>query len=551
MSISEAVGSAAAGGRVGSAGPPNDAILRARQAYGHGRLDEALELFRLAHDEGTLSVDDLTFRMRTEYRLRREDEALETIEAILRQQPTHAEALKTGGRIANSRKDTERAVRFWQFLADADPDDPEGALQMARIALRQDELDGALLWSRRILAADPVHPEGLSIAALSGLRRGAADIGPVLAQYFDIDFDRAYDLLEQAALTLDLRIFSDALAFVRERRGDDERFAIMIEDACDRLMAQGLQAEIQSRDLDAAAFYRGIRRLRPGNEAAERGLERLRRYALIRMREAFKQNQVEQVILHGRKIVEVDPEFFEGWMTLGRIHFGQADIEGARRCFGHCVRIRDRDVWSWLNYARTLDRTGDWGTALNAYRRVLALESNDDQRTECERAIAALYSKALYAGRDAAAAGDVEAAWKHCAVAVGIAPDNDNVRVLKNNLLNAMHDRVRELWNAGSPEVADQCREYLKHAPDNVYVLQVLGRTLMNNRRFAEALPVWQHLAELQPDDSHFWLQVARCCNWLKKRADGIVAAREALRIDGGLAEAEAILGQLEALPER
>jgi cytochrome c-type biogenesis protein CcmH/NrfG len=112
-----------------------------------------------------------------------------------------------------------------------------------------------------------------------------------------------------------------------------------------------------------------------------------------------------------------------------------------------------------------------------------------------------------------------------------------------------MYARVDELWRAAAPEAIEACNQYLEREPDDLRVLQILGRTLMKEQRFAEARPTWQRLAALQPHDAHPRLQIARCCNWTRRRGDGLAAVREALRLEPDLAEARTIQRQLEALP--
>jgi superkiller protein 3 len=254
----------------------------------------------------------------------------------------------------------------------------------------------------------------------------------------------------------------------------------------------------------------------------------------------------------GRKLVEIDPEGLEGWMTMGRAHLLTEAHEEARACFARCVELDPDDAWAWLNYARSLDKVDDWPQALAAYRRVIAFGANAGPGyvVESERAVAALYAKALSAGRDAAASGAVEQAWRHCALALDIEPANDSALALKRLLLDRSYAGINKLWQAGSAEAVEACNRYLECAPDDIRVLQILGRTLMKEQRFIEARPTWQRLAELQPEDAHLRLQIARCCNWTKQRADGLAAVRETLRLDPELAEARAIQQQLEALPE-
>jgi cytochrome c-type biogenesis protein CcmH/NrfG len=86
--------------------------------------------------------------------------------------------------------------------------------------------------------------------------------------------------------------------------------------------------------------------------------------------------------------------------------------------------------------------------------------------------------------------------------------------------------------------------KYLSRDPDHAETLRYLGRKLMPAREYARAQEVWTRLASLEPDEAHCQLQIARCCSRLKLKEEGARAAREALRLEPGLAEAATLLQQ-------
>jgi tetratricopeptide (TPR) repeat protein len=524
---------------------------RAQSLYAEGRLEDALDCYRQAAELGALKDDDLIFKLRAEYRLDRRDEALGTIKALVARQPQQVEALKFGGRIATAREDWALAQDFWQRLAEADSSDTEAPLQMARIAHRDGVFADASSWALRVVAIEPAHPEGLAIAANAGVRLNQADTGELLARFADVDRDKALALIRQLSRNAQPQTYAEALGAVRKRLSRDREILQLAAEASEFFIVSGLQAEFQSRDLDAAKFYRALRQLDRTSRNAAKGIERLRGYGLVKMREDFRQKEFGRVVEAGRKLVEIDPDCLEAWMTMGRAHLLAEAHEPARVCFARCVELDPDDAWAWLNYARSLDKVDDWQQALAAYRRVVSFGANagPGYLVESERAITSLYNRAMAAGRDAAARDDIQSGWKHCALALDIEPANDSALTLKKQLLNRTYARISTLWQAGSAEAIEVCNWYLEREPDDIRVLPILGRTLMKEQRFAEARPTWQRLAELQPEEAHPRLQIARCCNWTKQRADGLEAVRETLRLDPDLAEARTIQMQLEALP--
>src|SRR5262249_41079645 len=160
--------------------------------------------------------------------------------------------------------------------------------QMARITFRDGAYADASMWSRRLLELEPDHGEGLSISTNSGVRLDLDGTGELLARYFEIDRGKALGLLQQLSRTGDPQNYAAALRAVRAHLPEDGEVSQLASDAAEYFMVSGLQAEIQSRDMDAAKFYRSIRRLDPSSGNAEKGLERLRRYGIIKMREGFR-----------------------------------------------------------------------------------------------------------------------------------------------------------------------------------------------------------------------------------------------------------------------
>jgi tetratricopeptide (TPR) repeat protein len=520
--------------------------------YAQNQMADAIDLYHEAQRLGPLKVDQLIFLMRAEYRLGKFADALQTIQLVLTDRPGQAEALKTGGRIANNSQKPALARQFWMALSESNPADPDGLLQMARLGYRGNAYEDAVSWARRLVAIEPMHQEGLEICVVSALRAGLlTGIDDPFVRWFEVDRAKAVTFLRQFSQMKAPENYAQVLRAIRDRFPQNEQIAALVTEAREQFMINGLQAEVQARDLDAARHYRAVWMLDPDSAEVKKGLERLRRDAVVKMRDGFRSRRNDQAIEFGRKAVEIDPRFFEAWMTLGRTHLLVNDYTTARDCFRTCTELCDQDSWAWLNYARTLDRTDDWKSAHEAYRRVieLATAAEFDYVEECKRAMRSLPGKVLLAGRQAANDGDMEMAWRLSLLAGEIGPDDARVVALKKYLLNDMLKSIRELWQNGSPDVIELCRRYLQGAPDDPYALQVLGRTLMNVRRFVDARCVWERLAELKPEDAHFRLQIARCCNWLKLRDEGIASARHALRLDATLVEAENIANQLAAIP--
>ena len=137
--------------------------------------------------------------------------------------------------------------------------------------------------------------------------------------------------------------------------------------------------------------------------------------------------------------------------------------------------------------------------------------------------------------------------WQATDAALSIRREDAGLDQLRRNLLRQLHGQIRDAWNAGAENTEALCRSYLEKVPADLYASTVLGRTLMRSRAYAEALPVWEAVCRLSPQDAHPFLQVARCCRSLKLKDKGTAAAETALRLDPALQEATDIVAQFKS----
>jgi cytochrome c-type biogenesis protein CcmH/NrfG len=86
---------------------------------------------------------------------------------------------------------------------------------------------------------------------------------------------------------------------------------------------------------------------------------------------------------------------------------------------------------------------------------------------------------------------------------------------------------------------------YLAYEPGNAEVELILARTLMRERAYEEALPLWEKLSESTPEEAHYHLQIARC-HARQGRSAAVAAARKVLELDSSIAEANSIIRQFE-----
>ncbi|MGE4079387.1 MAG: tetratricopeptide repeat protein [Reyranella sp.] len=384
----------------------------------------------------------------------------------------------------------------------------------------------------------PGTVEPLQIAVNAGLEVGWPEAcDPLLARLFTVDRGRAMTALSRLVEELECEQAARLLCLLQNEFANDPALGDIATKAYAGWQATGLEQELASWDLDAAACYRAARTLRPHDADAQRALARLSAPSLQAMRDAFDRRDFPDAVEHGVMATRIDPDCLEAWQVVGRAQFARGNSTEASDAFRQCTALDPEDARGWLMYGLALNQAGERRPALLAFRKACGL-SDVEVRKEAEISIAALHPLLVRDAQQAAIDGDLELAWEAADAALAARPDDVAMAQLKQSLLRQNKQAIRDAWNKGSDSVATLCRHYLDKAPGDSYVSTVLARTLMRARAYAEALPLWESLSRQAPGDSHNHLQVARCCRSLRIREKGLVATETALRLDPGLQEA-------------
>lgn len=528
------------------------AILPVLDALDKQKKDEVLlQLVERLESEDRLRLEASVFRLRVQFRAGDHANALRTIDLILGLAPHHVEALRTGGRIRNLQKNDDAALAFWERLAGALASDPEAALQAARIRARRLDHREALAWAQRAAEVRRENAEPIQIAVAAGLELGWPEVcDGLLSRLFAVDRTRGLRIATQLMTELEAESAARILSLLVQHHPTDKGLATLVTQTYSEWMLAALEQELGSHDLNAAAYYRAARRLRPELQDPQNGLDRLNKPSLVAMREAFNGREFEAAIQHGTIATRIDPKCLEGWQTVARANFNRGDVTKALEAFGHCTELQPKDGRSWLTHGLMLNHAGQRPAALAAFQKARQYSGPADAelRNETEASIAALFPQLVRDAQQAATDKDLELAWRCCEAAATVKANDAEIERLRGRILRELREQIRGQWEAQSPSVAELCKQYLEKSPDDRYAATVLGRTLMGTRTYAEALPVWEGLSRSNPNDSHFLLQIARCCRALKIRDRGLSAAQAALRLDPELREATELAEHLRNL---
>lgn len=496
-----------------------------------------------------LPLESAVFDLRNSFRASDHVGALRAVEMILTVSGGHIEALRTGGRIGNLTRDDNVALRYWERLARTAPSDPEASLQAARIHFRRKQFAQALAWAKQAATGREDATEALQIAVASALEAGwTEDCDPLLARLCAADRTRALGALAQLAQDLDCESVARVIVALPPQFLGDQAVADMVSKASSGWLVAGLEQELATRELDAAAYYRAVRTVRPAEANAQRALDRLSLPSLMAMREAINGRDFAGAIEHGVMAARINPASFEAWQTVGRAQFTLGNIVEAGSAFRRCTELNAKDAPSWLTLGLVLNQASDRRGALAAFQNARGL-ANSEVKREADASITALYPLLVADAQQAVSRGDLELGWAYSESVLKIRPADPEILELRRNLLRQQREQIRQAWNSGSDSAVGLCHLYLQKSPNDSYASTVLGRTLMRMRSYNEALPIWESLVRLAPEDSHNHLQLARCCRSLKIKEKGLSAAEAALRLDPNLREAAEIAETLKALP--
>ncbi|MEO8927819.1 MAG: hypothetical protein ABI306_11725 [Caulobacteraceae bacterium] len=516
--------------------------------YRGGDVTGAVALFSqaLAAPKHVAHLKSLLFLMRGQYAAGAAEASLLTARRVIDADPANEEALKQAGRIYNQRQDWDRADRFWRQLCEVAPRDGEAALQVARIGGRRGEWETQAFYADVLLRGTPGHAEGLRLAIEGRLRARRLDgLETLLPALYQVDRARAHGLLKSLSRPEQAELLADIMARIEAIGEDDDVLRLFAGDQAKAWLDQALRAEIAREDDLAAMLFRAARTANPSLRDADAGLRRMNQDSVAALREALRVGDSAAILLHAERVVAIDPTVAEAWFALGRLTIVTEPARSAT-CLVRASQLVPDDPWVRLNLGRALERAERYAEAIEANEAVVRLIDDPDNewRIEAARSILNARRHLMRRGRDAFRDGRLEEAWGAYAAAARVGEPSADIESTFTAIKRAMFVAVRDQFRNDDPGFIEAAEKFLLIDPLHAETLLCLGRKLMPARRHARALEVWTTLAALAPDDAHYQLQIARCCSWLKLKAQGAAAAGEALRLKPDLTEAAILLQQ-------
>lgn len=321
-----------------------------------------------------------------------EAEAIAAYEAVVKLDPTHAEALSQLAELRQSAGDAEEALRAVDALAEKaqTPDAKvEHYLRAAKLLLARKDLAGAVERYRFALDAVPFHPE----AAL-GLRRAYIQLGDA-----DQAIDLLYEQLEQIPAGAVRSKLTAELALLLYQHTDDvtvaEQTAAQALEwnsaSADALYVMAKIASQGGRPEEALRYYE---RLMPQLDALER--ERAVECVLAYVDALAQSGATEEALEAAQRLRELAPDDMAALRRLCDMAFEHGEPAHARDLYAELLERFEpqlttaEQVKVGHRHAVTLLRCGDTEGALE---RLEALSELDSSAGEPLATLAEIYEK--------------------------------------------------------------------------------------------------------------------------------------------------------------
>lgn len=505
--------------------------------YSHYRL-VAVSGFGIKGPYSRQAVDH--FQIAYQHYLDRDYKAAEALFAqSLKLQPRHGAALEYRGRALVALKETGKAVRVFDALADVPGQSihalmlkteallAEGDYLAARAGLERAlaQLDGnkvpGRLW---LLCGDVSLKLGDAVQAIRCLEKARTKMA---------NNPSVHQLMARALLHLGIND--------RAFKAYEEALRLNAADA-DLLVEIGMAEQVLGRHEPAIAYFEKALSLQKESARARMGMARSL-LALDRLHEArtialkmssdakqeamgqyvlgliaIKSNRLNEAVLSLNRASRIDQDYHEAWLALAGVYERLKDLPKAVSALERIVRRDPFAVQAWRELGRLRNIEGRYDLAGVAYTRAIALAPGDG---DLHIALARIrytqgrYHEAMrYAGEAARIKpGNVSVLELRAQIANAQGKSGEAIEFLKKALAldkgetksAALHRLLGKIYfDNNLPTLAE--REFklvLKLAPGDADIHALLGRLYMERRQFKAAILYAARAVKLAPTAEH------------------------------------------------
>jgi len=497
------------------------------------RIDTALELFGPTPDLVALNAHCLMMS-------KDHEKAVQALKQSLAKNPADTALLIPLLEGATIKGDTKEAFGYFERLRALDCVPPVShVLDLADKLETEGRLGNALVLYRHVYAQDPDVPSTLeAIARISLATNDQTEIAncaelltqtqtrlapelsaEVLLQGVSPHRFKAYLKLLAEEVPADYFSVLDYL----ESGGNDNLIAEIIaehastqEEILDHPFVRGILATWKTdlqNDISVKQKFEILNRIQlisTTNREARIASKELRNDTLSRVRSLIKSNDVPAVEDLQKEIALAVPPILDAPIFLSRHYYKADNNEKALEYAQLAMEMAPDNIGSVLMAMRSAFKLKAYLVVDQTAKKIIKLGNSDllPAVQEAQKRLDRLPALCLQASRNEP---DFIVAWKLAEIATRNEALAPKARHQLNKIKKKLGAHVRKMQKENDPDYLEFTLRIEALIPDFEIVLQSLGRYYVSQRQFDKALPYWEQLSVLQPDDEASLFQLERC----------------------------------------
>ncbi len=476
----------------------------------------------------------------------RHEEAGVVAAQLLRLRPGHRRALRA---LFRSPQPGIDMIEAWSVLSRAEPKDDEAHAKLSRLHFAADDLSAALESAQTALALNPENIDALETKLRTLIQLEACDsIGSAWQSLYHVADRRAIAAFKRgiADKQSNADIRAALLGAAAPHSALDAEDGDMMEHLRALSLASAYAAEVSGKRIDAAVHFLRLTWLDPAEAEFKSGLERTQRKLSEVIERTVKPTRDSAAAAHA--LIKIMPHDLDAHHHL--IVSAQANGEwhlAAQSWAKYFASGGERSIDNLVSQLEALARSGDVAGCAEAWR---ALRTNSasglaDKLTQTQAFLFAHCSAAFVVAMDGQLWHDARTALER---AIFFDAPDGAVDRMRKRFLSAAATAAKEIPEDDLAARLEMLRHQHAIGPTNASIAIRLGRALMRERHYPEALTVWLVVAELQPDDVEPWLQSMRCSRKTGNMDQAVDFARTVMAIDPEHLEAKSVIEEFAAL---